>query len=135
MGDAQPTPTVLTVHAAGPWPQSADDWVRDMAKLPGVLREVATEADAHGSPVLVGGDFNATWGNSQFRDLLQGGYRDAAEQLGDPWTATFPSGSVVPPLIGIDHLVLRSAGARSLETVEIPGSDHRGVVVHVAVSG
>jgi endonuclease/exonuclease/phosphatase (EEP) superfamily protein YafD len=134
MGEGGPTPTVLTVHAAGPWPQSADDWVRDMAKLPGLLRNVAAEADEHGSTVLVGGDFNATWGNSQFRNLLRGGYRDAAEQLGAPFTATFPSGYAVPPLIGIDHLLVRQASPQQLDTVEIPGSDHRGVVVHVAVA-
>ncbi|WP_158550859.1 endonuclease/exonuclease/phosphatase family protein [Geodermatophilus sp. TF02-6] len=132
-GDGQPGPTVLTVHAAGPWPQSADDWVRDMAKLPGLLDQLAAQADEHGSPVLVGGDFNATWGNVQFRTLLQNGYRDAAEQFGAPWTATFPSGYAIPPLIGIDHVLVRKAGVDDLRTVEIPGSDHRGLLVRVGL--
>jgi endonuclease/exonuclease/phosphatase (EEP) superfamily protein YafD len=135
LGDGRPGPTVLTLHTAGPWPQSADDWVRDMAKTPDLLGRVAAGADAHGSTVLVGGDFNATWGNAQFRALLQGGYRDAAEQLGAPWTTTFPSGWAVPPVIGIDHVLVREAGADALHTVEIPGSDHRGLVVRVTLPG
>ncbi|MCZ2803715.1 endonuclease/exonuclease/phosphatase family protein [Modestobacter sp. VKM Ac-2983] len=133
LGDGLPSPTVVAFHAAGPWPQPADDWVRDMAKLPGLLDEVAADAEPHGSTVLVGGDFNATWGNAQFRALLGDGYRDSAEQLGRQWTATFPSGYGVPPLIGIDHLLVRNAGARELDTVEIPGSDHLGLVVRVAL--
>ncbi|WP_138758777.1 endonuclease/exonuclease/phosphatase family protein [Modestobacter altitudinis] len=135
VGEGRPSATVLAFHAAGPWPQSADEWVRDMARLPGVLDRLAAGADEHGSSVLVGGDFNATWGNAQFRALLQDGYRDSAEQLGRQWTATFPSGYAVPPLIGIDHLLVRGAAAQELRTVEIPGSDHRGLVVRVALPG
>lgn len=129
----RPGPTVLGVHAAGPWPQAADDWVRDMAKLPALLQGLAREADERDSAVLVGGDFNATWGNAQFRDLLQDGYRDAAEQLGARWTATFPSGMAVPPVIGIDHVLVRGAGLQDLRTVTVPGSDHRGLLATVGL--
>ena len=131
LGPGRPAPTVLAFHAAGPWPQPADEWVRDMARLPGVLDRVATAAG--GQPVLVGGDFNATWGNANFRGLLQDGYRDAAEQLGAQWTATYPADRAFPPLIGIDHLLVRGAGAQRLHTVEVSGSDHRGLVVRVAL--
>lgn len=131
LGDGLPRPTVLAFHAAGPWPQPADEWAQDLAALPGVLDRVAAAAD--GAPVLVGGDFNATWGNANFRALLRDGYQDSAEQLGAQWTATYPAGSAVPPLIGIDHLLVRGAGAESLRTVQIPGSDHRGLLVRVAL--
>ncbi|GAB3196338.1 endonuclease/exonuclease/phosphatase family protein [Geodermatophilus arenarius] len=133
LADGQPGPTVLGVHAAGPWPQAADDWVRDLAKLPALLQRLGQEADEHDSAVLVGGDFNATWGNAQFRGLLQDGYRDAAEQLGARWTATFPAGAAIPPVIGIDHVLVRGAGARDLRTVTVPGSDHRGVLTTVTL--
>jgi endonuclease/exonuclease/phosphatase (EEP) superfamily protein YafD len=133
MGDGRPTPTVLTVHMPGPWPQPAADWVRDIGRLPGLLADVAGQADAHGSTVLVGGDFNATYGNAQFRSLLTDGYTDAAERAGAAWTATYPSGYVVPPVLGIDHVLVRSAQARSVQTVTLPGSDHRGLVAHVAL--
>ncbi|MEU2349044.1 endonuclease/exonuclease/phosphatase family protein [Modestobacter sp. NPDC049651] len=133
LGAGRPAPTVLAFHAAGPWPQPADEWVRDMAKLPDVLDRVA--AAGGGAPVLVGGDFNATWGNAQFRALLQDGYRDSAEQLGAQWTATYPADRAVPPLIGIDHLLVRGAGPQSLHTVQVSGSDHRGLVVRVALPG
>ncbi|WP_369255621.1 endonuclease/exonuclease/phosphatase family protein [Geodermatophilus amargosae] len=131
--DGGPGPTVLGLHAAGPWPQAADDWVRDMAKLPALLQGLAREADEHDSAVLVGGDFNATWGNAQFRGLLQDGYRDAAEQFGAPWTATFPAGTAVPPVIGIDHVLARGAGVQDLRTVTVPGSDHRGLLATVSL--
>ncbi|WP_158579898.1 endonuclease/exonuclease/phosphatase family protein [Geodermatophilus marinus] len=133
LDDEQPGPVVLTLHAAGPWPQAADDWVRDLAKLPALLDRVAREADVLGSPVLIGGDLNATWGNAQFRGLLQDGYRDAAEVLGAPWTTTFPAVPRAPALIGIDHVLVRGAGPRELRTVGIPGSDHRGVVATVVL--
>jgi endonuclease/exonuclease/phosphatase (EEP) superfamily protein YafD len=131
--DGRPGPTVLGVHVAGPWPQAADDWVRDMAELPAVLQGIARQADAGDSAVLVGGDFNATWGNAQFRALLQDGYRDVAEQLGASWTATFPAGTVVPPVIGIDHVLVRGAGPQELRTVTVPGSDHRGLLATVGL--
>ena len=135
LGAGRPSPTVLTVHMPGPWPQPAADWVHDITHLPALLGEVAADADAHGSTVLVGGDFNATYGNAQFRALLAGGFADAAEQTGAAWTATYPSGYGIPPLIGIDHVLLREARASDVGTVTVAGSDHRGLVVRVDLGG
>jgi endonuclease/exonuclease/phosphatase (EEP) superfamily protein YafD len=100
-----------------------------------LLQETAAQADAHGSVVLAGGDLDATYGNGQFRALLTGGYRDAAEQVGAGWTATYPAGSVVPPVVGIDHVLVRSAGVDAVCTVSLPRTDHRGLVVRVALDG
>ncbi len=40
------------------------------------------EAAPRSQPLIVGGDFNATYDNAQFRDLLTQGVRDAGADLG-----------------------------------------------------
>jgi endonuclease/exonuclease/phosphatase (EEP) superfamily protein YafD len=121
------TPSVVALHMAGPIPQSAR-WKADMALLPGVLQALPESA-----PVIVGGDFNATYDSKAFRKLLRGGYHDGADQAGAGIVRTFPANRWFPPLIGIDHVLTRGAAAVHLRTVEIPGSDHRAVVAALAV--
>ncbi len=124
-------PTVVVVHIPGPLPQPTDDWRRDLGNLPSTLREVAGQAG--GGCVMVAGDLNSTTDMRPFRALLRDGYRDAAEQSGAGIKPTFPADSWLPPLIAIDHVITRSCTATSLDTLKIPGSDHRGLVVSVAV--
>jgi endonuclease/exonuclease/phosphatase (EEP) superfamily protein YafD len=85
------------------------------------------------APVLVGGDFNATWDNEQFRDLLTDGFHDAAAQAGAGIVRTYPSNAWHPPVIGIDHVLTRHAVATSLHTVRLERSDHLAVVARVSV--
>ncbi len=40
-----------------------------------------------------------------------------------------------PPVIGIDHIVLADAHAVSVETVGLPGADHRALVARVRLPG
>lgn len=121
-------PTVAAIHASGPIPDTSE-WNRDYDALPGVLRGLPKDA-----PVIVGGDFNATYGVSKFRDLLEGGYADAGEQAGAGLLRTYPSDRWFPPVMGIDHILTRGgAVGTSAETIEIAGTDHRAVLVTVAV--
>ena len=69
----------------------------------------------------------------QFRDLLNNGYRDAVEQTGSGFPPTFPSRTWHPPLLTIDHILTRNAAASSIETVYIPGSDHRALLGTIRV--
>ncbi len=124
----QRTTQLLALHMPGPWPEPAGSWLANIGRLPSVLHDFG----GHGA-VLVGGDFNATQDVGQFRHLLVDGYRDAAEQSGAGITRTFPSDRWYPPLIAIDHVLTHDAVARSVDTIEIPGSDHRALVVTVAV--
>jgi len=124
-------PTVVVVHLPGPWPQPIDDWRADMARLPTLLSTVAAESGD--SPVLVAGDFNATWDMQPFRNLLTNGYRDAAEQSRAGIRPTFPADSWLPPVIAIDHIITRNCAATSLRTVDLPGSDHRGIVATITI--
>jgi endonuclease/exonuclease/phosphatase (EEP) superfamily protein YafD len=96
-----------------------------------MLADVA-EQTADGCAIVTG-DFNATLDMRPFRDLLSDGYRDAAEQSGAGRTPAFPADSWLPPMIAIDHILTRHCRATSLRTLEIPGSDHRGIVASVTI--
>ena len=123
-------PTVVSVHLASPWPHPVDGWRRDLAEFPSVQDALTSESD-DGS-VLIGGDFNATIDMRPFRALLTGGYRDASEQAGTGRQFTFPSDRrVVPPFMGLDHVLTRNATAVSTETVTVPGTDHRALLATV----
>ena len=85
--------------------------------------------------MVVGGDFNATPDTAQFRDVLAAGYDDAADQAGAGLTRTYPSDRWFPPLIAIDHVLCRGAAtAVRASTVEIDGSDHRALLVHLRLA-
>jgi endonuclease/exonuclease/phosphatase (EEP) superfamily protein YafD len=124
---------VLALHLAGPWPQPIDGWRREIAALPRTLADVA-QAAGRGA-VIVAGDFNATADMQPFRRLLDTGYRDAAAQAGAGVTPTYPSGSRVPPLIGIDHILTYDGSASDVHTVRIPGSDHLGLAATIHLPG
>ena len=124
-------PTVVVAHVAGPWPQPIDDWRRDLNRLPVTLSEVGEQAGA--GSVIVAADLNSTTDMRPFRALLRDGYRDAAEQSGAGIKPTFPADSRLPPFVAIDHILTRNCTATSLRTLKIPGSDHRGLVVTLAI--
>lgn len=83
--------------------------------------------------VLVGGDFNATYDNFPFRQILTSGYADAVDQSGSGWMPTWRAGSWYSCLFGIDHVLTRGVTATAAATVPISGSDHLAVVATVVV--
>lgn len=121
-------PTLLVVHLHNPW--HIDDWTHDMNRLPTTFREA--DERAGGGAVIVAGDFNATLDMRPFRDLLQGGYHDAAEQAGAGFTPTFLGGRV-PPMFAIDHILTLRSTAVAVDTVIVPGTDHRAIVATVTL--
>ncbi|QRY46306.1 endonuclease/exonuclease/phosphatase family protein [Mycolicibacterium boenickei] len=124
-------PSVLVVHLPGPWPQAIDGWRHDIDRLPATLTEVADATG--GGAVVVAGDLNSTTDMRPFRGLLRNGYRDAAEQSGSGITPTFPADSWLPPFVAIDHVLTHGCTATLLHSIEIPGSDHRGLVTTVMI--
>jgi endonuclease/exonuclease/phosphatase (EEP) superfamily protein YafD len=120
--------TLAAMHVFGPYPQAQfQHWKSDMHAYPGVL------AALPGRTVLIGGDFNASADDAQFRSVLGDRYVDAANQAGAGYTPTWPANRWYPPLITIDHVLTQGAVARSADTVEIPGSDHRALIVSVRI--
>jgi len=90
--------------------------------------EILPEPDA-GDPWILAGDFNATFDQAEFRDLVDGGYRDAGDATGEGLEPTWPGPEWLPfGLIAIDHVL----ADRRLRVAEygvdaLAGSDHRAV--------
>ncbi len=81
--------------------------------------------------VLIG-DFNATREHLPFRDLLDSGLADAAEQSRSGWLPTFPPARGLPPLLTIDHaLVSGPVHAADVETFRAGRNPHLGLVVRL----
>jgi len=116
------TLTAFSTHLAPPWPRAPRGWRDELRALPALVRST-------GGPLVDAGDFNATLDQGQFRAFLaDAGLLDAADQAGAGPVRTYPADrAVLPPLIGIDHVLVRQVVTRSVSTVSLPGSDHRGL--------
>jgi endonuclease/exonuclease/phosphatase (EEP) superfamily protein YafD len=85
---------------------------------------------------IVAGDFNAVDSHPSLRRFRADGFRDSDELVGAGWQPTYPAQGPIPPLIAIDHiLVSPDLTATSFGTVQLSGTDHRGVTATVALAG
>jgi endonuclease/exonuclease/phosphatase (EEP) superfamily protein YafD len=125
---AGPVITVFSSHLAAPWPQQAQTWRVESGRLSALLA-------ATGGTVIDGGDFNANTSLKPFRELLGvGRMTDAAKASGEADIRTYPSNEgLLPPLIGIDHVLLRGVDAKSVDSVRIAESDHRALISSLVV--
>lgn len=118
--------TVVAVHPVAPV-FDAPVSVEEADRLRGYLGGLSGPA-----PVIAGGDFNATWDHSRFRDLRDLGYTDSVSGGGDGWVPTWPADRGIPPVIGIDHILARGVpGVGQTRTVRVGGTDHLGVLATV----
>ncbi|MGW4090421.1 endonuclease/exonuclease/phosphatase family protein [Nocardia sp. NPDC004750] len=104
-------------------------WADDLSRLRVILDRSPDR------PVLAGGDFNATYDHRQFRAMLSGRFADAAEQAGAGHLVTYPTDKRWPPLVGIDHIFVAGGSAVAVETVGLPGADHRALVARIQLDG
>lgn len=107
-------------------PLQAETWERELKQIGSLLQGVPA-----GRPVIALGDYNSTYDHAQFRSLLTGGYRDAAEMVGAGWLPTYPTDKTYPPMVQIDHVLLRGLGAAAVTAHDVPGADHRAVLAKV----
>ncbi|WP_309234480.1 endonuclease/exonuclease/phosphatase family protein [Nocardia sp. XZ_19_385] len=121
----------VTVYAFHPVPPiyGTDVWADELSRL----RAILDRAPA-GRPAIAGGDFNATFDHFQFRAMLSGRFHDAAEQSGAGHLVTYPTDKLYPPVVGIDHILLADAHATEVETVSLPGADHRALVARLRLA-
>jgi endonuclease/exonuclease/phosphatase (EEP) superfamily protein YafD len=83
---------------------------------------------------VLAGDFNATFDQTPFRDLVDRGYRDAGAAAGKGLEPTFPRAYHAIPPITIDHVLAdRRLGVVEYSVEELPGSDHRAVYAELAL--
>lgn len=117
--------TVFSVHPMPPYPYAPTLWVAE-------LRLIGDAVAACEGPVIVGGDLNATHDHAAFRDLLGDDLVDAGAASRSGPLPTYPAHKTwIPPLIGIDHVLLRGVRAERVRTIPLPGSDHRGLLAAV----
>ena len=116
---------VVGVHPYPPGRGEVDLWEEALSSLP---------AGGRGAPWVLAGDFNATLDQSQFRDLVGRGYRDAGAVAGEGLEPTFPrEGHAIPP-ITIDHVLADSRlGVVDYGVEDLPGSDHRSIHAELAL--
>lgn len=85
---------------------------------------------------VVAGDFNAVDDHGPMRELYADGWRSAANLAGAGYVRTYPANRRVPPLIGIDHILVNDRlTATSFSTFDVPSTDHRGVLAEIAGTG
>ena len=118
------------VHTLAPLPAYWREW---SSALAAVDRSVDDGGDGR---TLMVGDFNATWGNKGFVDLIHHGLVDGAAARGRALDMTWPNGAVVPPFVRIDHVLTgRDLAVTGIDAVPGFGTDHRYLVATVAVHG
>ena len=82
-----------------------------------------------GIPWVLVGDFNASLDQAEFREVVDSGYRDAADATGKGLQPTWPTDEVLPwGVMTIDHVLAdRRLGVADFGVVSLEGSDHRSV--------
>jgi endonuclease/exonuclease/phosphatase (EEP) superfamily protein YafD len=117
------------VHTTAPINPGVRQWNDE---LDGVVRMLHA---SHPRPLLLLGDFNATWGNRGFRAILSTGLSDGAAARGQDFDMTWSQMTApLPPMVRIDH-VLTGPGVEvtTIHAEPGPGSDHRALAATVAV--
>ncbi|MFI5714244.1 endonuclease/exonuclease/phosphatase family protein [Nocardia sp. NPDC051750] len=114
-----PVPPVYGTHV----------WADELARLRAIL-----ERSAANRPAIAGGDFNATYDHSQFRAMLSGRFDDAAVQAGAGHLVTYPTDKWWPAVVGIDHILVAGGRAVAVETVDLPGADHRALTARIRLN-
>ncbi|MDO3400315.1 endonuclease/exonuclease/phosphatase family protein [Mycolicibacterium neoaurum] len=107
-------------------PLDVGTWDSELGRIRAVLQGVP-----EGRPVVALGDYNATYDHVRFRNLLTGGYRDAGQLAGAGWLPTYPTDKTYPPVVGIDHILLRGLGAAAVTAHDVPGADHLALLARV----
>lgn len=116
---------VVGVHPYPPQMNRTSEWEEALASLP---------SGGRGAPWVLAGDFNGTFDQSQFRGVVDRGYRDAGDVAGEGLEPTFPAeGHLIPP-VTIDHVLAdHRLGIVSYAVADIPDSDHRAVEAELAL--
>ena len=116
---------IVAIHVPTPIANFAA-WRNELA----TAARIGGDADA---PTLLIGDLNSSYWHPDFRRLLDAGFVDAHAAKGSGFSTSWPTDWWVPPFVRLDH-ALTTGGLVSTDVydLDVPGSDHRGLVVTVA---
>lgn len=120
---------LMAVHPCNPY-CGRGLWASEHA----ALAQVA--ADSLDQPLVIAGDFNAVDDHGPMQDLYRLGLSSATDLVGAGWLPTYPANRPFPPLLPIDHVIVDDRlTATSIQTVEILGTDHLGLLTTIARTG
>ncbi|MCG5216603.1 endonuclease/exonuclease/phosphatase family protein [Streptosporangium sp. KLBMP 9127] len=120
-----PSVEIVNVHPVPPIGRQTSQWAAAFDAFPAPSKEIVR---------VLAGDFNASLDHAALRRLLGRGYLDAADQVGEGLTPTWPANGSMPPIITIDHvLVDRRASVRTVSVHTVPGTDHRAVFAELGL--
>lgn len=120
----------VSIHTCAPMPGLEGYWFESLARIADLRASDAglTPTDRY---VLMG-DFNAMLGHRAFRDILNQGFADGVYGAGEGLVFTWPIDKGAFPLVTLDHILLDGGlGLRQVSYVDIPGTDHRGILAQV----
>ncbi len=119
---------VAAVHPSPPLPGATSGWWSSHSLL--------GEYCAADEPFVLAGDFNSTLNQGPMRRLTSGGCTDVGRTAGTGLSTTWPSS--LPEFLGItiDHVLVGGSevAAADYRTVDISGTDHRGLITEVELS-
>lgn len=118
---------LLVVHPYIPFGRPVSQWRQELAAI-------AVAARAAPRPLVVVGDFNATWDMPGLRAVASTGLRDAAVVAGAGWEMTWAPSPGIPALARLDHLLLSAPlGVVSYGEAPIAGGQHHALTIELAV--
>jgi endonuclease/exonuclease/phosphatase (EEP) superfamily protein YafD len=127
---------VVPLHLLSPCPTCGTSLLERL-ELEGDVRraEIATVVAALDDdlPAIVGGDLNSNDRSEPYRRLVAAGFRDPQRERGSGMGFTWPEGGTMPTWLRIDWLLVRGLEPVDAFVAEGGGSDHRPVVVDLAV--
>lgn len=115
---------VRSVHPSPPISgERARRWKKELAALP-------PAATPDGSLRILAGDFNATLDHRALRALINRGYTDAADAVGDGLAGSWPTYGTIT--IAIDHVLAdERIRVEKVRSMSVLGSDHRALIVQL----
>lgn len=122
---------VAGVHPVSPVPRDTVVWHRELAALARWSTRLPSDL-----PVVLAGDFNATTDHPVFRRFAGAGLSDAQRELGRGRRRTWPTvDDGPPPLVDLDHVLIRGLDVTAFARLPMTDSDHDGVVASLVRDG